>query len=57
MDLPSAAISLPAAYADRLRAGRPAVLGRVLDGRCLLDLRTVRPSADDDLYRAILAAR
>ncbi|AVP67736.1 L-seryl-tRNA(Sec) selenium transferase [Rhodococcus hoagii] len=57
VDLPSAAVSLPAAYADLLRAGRPAVLGRVLDGRCLLDLRTVRPSADDDLYRAILAAR
>lgn len=57
VDLPSAAISLPAACADRLRTGRPAVLGRVLDGRCLLDLRSVRPSADDELQRAILAAQ
>lgn len=57
VDLPSTAISLPASYAGRLRAGRPAVLGRLLGGRCLLDLRTVPDSADDYLQRAILAAR
>ena len=39
--LPSAAVSLPAPYADRLRTGDPAVVGRVERGRCLLDLRCV----------------
>lgn len=44
--LPSAAVSLPEAYAARLRSGRPPVVGRVENGRCLLDLRTVDPAAD-----------
>ena len=34
-------MSLPAAYAGRLRTGDPAVVGRVERGRCLLDLRCV----------------
>jgi len=34
-------VSLPAAYAGRLRTGDPAVVGRVERGRCLLDLRCV----------------
>ena len=54
--LPSAAVSLPAAYAGWLRCGDPAVLGRVEDGRCLLDLRAVPPALDDRLRAAILAA-
>src|SRR5690606_9189178 len=45
--LPSAAVSVPAAYAARLRRGIPAVMGRVEDGRCLLDLRSVPPEGDD----------
>jgi L-seryl-tRNA(Ser) seleniumtransferase len=48
VSLPSAAISLPASYATVLRHGRPPVVGRVENDRCLLDLRTVAP-ADDDL--------
>jgi L-seryl-tRNA(Ser) seleniumtransferase len=54
--LPSAAVSLPAAYADRLRTGDPAVLGRVERGRCLLDLRAVEETDDAALRRAVLAA-
>jgi L-seryl-tRNA(Ser) seleniumtransferase len=53
--LPSAAVALPEAYAAALRAGRPAVLGRVEDGRCLLDLRALPPEADDALRAAVLA--
>jgi L-seryl-tRNA(Ser) seleniumtransferase len=39
-----------------LRAGDPAVLGRVEKGRCLLDLRAVPPDADDALHGAVLVA-
>ncbi|QEM45134.1 L-seryl-tRNA(Sec) selenium transferase [Mycolicibacterium grossiae] len=53
--LPSAAVSLPEHYAAALRTGTPAVVGRIEDGRCLLDLRTVAPEDDDDLLRAVLA--
>jgi L-seryl-tRNA(Ser) seleniumtransferase len=37
-----------------LRLGNPPVVGRVEDGRCLLDLRTVDPTADDVLVNAVL---
>lgn len=53
--LPSAAVSLPEHYAAALRTGTPAVVGRIEDGRCLLDLRTVAPEDDDALLRAVLA--
>jgi L-seryl-tRNA(Ser) seleniumtransferase len=53
--LPSAAVSLPEAYAAALRAGDPAVLGRVAGGRCLLDLRAVEETDDRALQRAVLA--
>jgi len=54
--LPSAGLSVPAGYADRLRAGRPPVVGRTEDGRCLLDLRTVPEDEDDVLVAAVRAA-
>jgi L-seryl-tRNA(Ser) seleniumtransferase len=48
--LPSVALSLrlirPDAVHRRLRAGNPALIGRVRDGRVLLDLRTVLPEED-----------
>jgi L-seryl-tRNA(Ser) seleniumtransferase len=56
VDLPSAAVSLPGAYASRLRDGRPPVVGRLEDTRCLLDLRTVPADADGALYDAVAAA-
>jgi len=54
--LPSAALSLPPTLAGPLRTGEPPVVGRVEDGRCLLDLRTVAPSEDEALLAAVLAA-
>ena len=55
--LPSAAVSLPESYAASLRAGDPPVVGRVADGRCLLDLRCVPTSDDEVLVRAVLRLR
>ena len=47
--LPSAAVSLPEPCAQPLRTGTPAVVGRLENGRCLLDLRTVAPEDDEAL--------
>jgi L-seryl-tRNA(Ser) seleniumtransferase len=55
--LPGWAVSLPERYADRLRAGVPAVVGRVEHGRCLLDLRCVPADQDTALLEAVLACR
>ncbi|OBK90783.1 L-seryl-tRNA(Sec) selenium transferase [Mycolicibacter sinensis] len=52
--LPGWAVRLPEATAAALRAGEPAVLPRVHDGACLLDLRCV-PEADDE--RLLAAVR
>jgi L-seryl-tRNA(Ser) seleniumtransferase len=61
--LPSAAVSLPAGLAPRLRAGQavrrgtaPAVVGRIEDGRLLLDLRAVPAAEDEPLTSAVIAA-
>ncbi|MDQ6746673.1 MAG: L-seryl-tRNA(Sec) selenium transferase [Candidatus Dormibacteraeota bacterium] len=42
--------------ARRLRTGEPAVVGRVAEGRVVLDPRTVPPALDDALLRAVRAA-
>ena len=55
VELPSAAVSLPESYAAPLRTGTPAVVGRLENGRCLLDLRTVALEDDDALAAAVLA--
>ncbi|MFZ5871333.1 MAG: L-seryl-tRNA(Sec) selenium transferase [Actinomycetota bacterium] len=55
VELASAAVSLPAGLADALRGHRPAVVGRVEHGRCLLDLRSVPPAQDDVVLAAVLA--
>jgi L-seryl-tRNA(Ser) seleniumtransferase len=47
---------VPADLAERLRAGRPAVAGRVEQGRCLLDLRCVPADDDAALVAALRAA-
>jgi L-seryl-tRNA(Ser) seleniumtransferase len=63
LGLPSAAVSLPVGLAAELRAGAavrrgalPAVVGRIEDGRLLLDLRAVAPADDELLVAAVLAA-
>jgi L-seryl-tRNA(Ser) seleniumtransferase len=55
--LPSAALSLPEPYAAALRAGTPAVLGRLEGGRCLLDLRALAPADDETLAESVRAAQ
>jgi len=55
--LPSAALSLPESYASALRAGTPAVLGRLEGGRCLLDLRALTPGDDETLAECVRAAQ
>ncbi len=55
--LPGWAVALPAAYAAALRAGRPAVIARVVRDRCLVDLRCVPPEQDAVVAAAIRAAR
>jgi L-seryl-tRNA(Ser) seleniumtransferase len=58
--LPSWGVALdrpsPQKVLARLRAGRPAVIGRVVDDAVVLDLRTVEPADDDRLAEAIRAA-
>jgi L-seryl-tRNA(Ser) seleniumtransferase len=54
--LPSAAVALPERFAAALRAGDPAVLGRLEGGRCLLDLRALDPADDAALAAAVTAA-
>jgi L-seryl-tRNA(Ser) seleniumtransferase len=61
-DVPSVAVALDPAGGDadalaaRLRAGEPAVVGRVHEGRLLLDVRTVRDEEVEELAAAVRAA-
>jgi L-seryl-tRNA(Ser) seleniumtransferase len=52
--LPSAAVSLPAAFAEPLRLGSRPVVGRVEGERTVLDLRSVLPRDDEALGAAVL---
>ncbi len=47
------AVASPDAAAARLRAGDPAVVARIADGKLLLDPRTVLPDEDDALLDAL----
>ncbi|GLW89777.1 L-seryl-tRNA(Sec) selenium transferase [Actinokineospora globicatena] len=55
VELPSAAVSLPDSYAQPLRVGMTPVVGRIEQGRCLLDLRSVMESDDDAILNAVLS--
>ncbi|PZF92800.1 L-seryl-tRNA(Sec) selenium transferase [Micromonospora endophytica] len=55
VELDSWALSLPERYAAALRTGDPPVLGRVVRGRTLLDLRCVPEHADARVRAAVLA--
>jgi L-seryl-tRNA(Ser) seleniumtransferase len=58
--LPTFALALPPgapdAVAARLRAADPPVVGRIEDGRVLLDPRTVLPGEDEAVVRAVRGA-
>ncbi|MDF2978119.1 MAG: L-seryl-tRNA(Sec) selenium transferase [Actinomycetospora sp.] len=56
VELPSAGVALPATAAEALRAGADPVVARVEQGRCVVDLRSVPPEADDRLADAIVRA-
>ncbi len=56
VELPSAAVAVPAALAGPLRAGDPPVVGRVVSGRLLLDLVAVPVAADEQLVEAVRTA-
>ena len=55
LTLPGWAVALPAPFAAPLRLGDPSVVGRIESSRCLLDLRCLPPSADDQLVNAVRA--
>jgi L-seryl-tRNA(Ser) seleniumtransferase len=54
--LPGWAVRLPEAAAPLLRAGTPAVVPRVHDGACLVDLRCVPEDQDETLAAAVRSA-
>ncbi|MEU8183611.1 L-seryl-tRNA(Sec) selenium transferase [Micromonospora sp. NPDC049044] len=54
VELDSWALSLPERYAGPLRTSEQPVLGRVVRGRLLLDLRCVPEEADDAVRAAVL---
>jgi L-seryl-tRNA(Ser) seleniumtransferase len=61
--LASAAVSLPESLAEPLRAGdlvrsggQPAVVGRLTEGRLLIDLYAIDPAEDDVIAAAVVAA-
>jgi len=54
--LPGWAVRLPEEAAEALRTGDLAVLARVHDGACLLDLRCIAPADDERLAAAVRAA-
>ncbi|SMX79601.1 L-seryl-tRNA(Sec) selenium transferase [Brevibacterium sp. Mu109] len=54
VDLPGWALAVPEAAAAPLRTGTPAIVGRVHEGRCLIDLRCVPEDRDGDIATAIV---
>ncbi|HEX2905083.1 MAG TPA: L-seryl-tRNA(Sec) selenium transferase [Jatrophihabitans sp.] len=51
------AVSVEERLAEALRTGEPVVVGRISNGRCLLDPRCIEPADDDALIAAVRAAR
>lgn len=51
------AVELPEAFAEPLRRGDPAIVARVHQGRCLVDLRCVPESEDNRIAAAIKRVR
>ncbi len=56
VELPSAAVALPAGLAEPLRLGDPPVVGHVGGGRLLLDLIAVSPGDDPLIVAAVRVA-
>jgi L-seryl-tRNA(Ser) seleniumtransferase len=60
VELPSSAVEITNTSADRLaralREGDPPVVGRIVDDRLLLDVRTVLPGQEAELLRRVCEA-
>jgi L-seryl-tRNA(Ser) seleniumtransferase len=56
VELPSAAVRLPAELAQPLRLGDTPTVGYLDDGRLVLDLIAIDPSDDEALVEAVRAA-
>ncbi len=56
VELASAGVVVPEHLAAALRLGDPAVVGRSMGGRLVLDLISVEPDDDEVLRRAVIAA-
>ncbi len=56
IDIPSAAVALPAVFAEPLRGGEPPVVGHVLRGQLLLDLIAVQAGEDGVVAKAVQRA-
>jgi L-seryl-tRNA(Ser) seleniumtransferase len=57
LELPGPAVAIDAALAEALRAGDPPVIGRISEGRLLLDVRTLTDDEADMAASAVRAAR
>jgi L-seryl-tRNA(Ser) seleniumtransferase len=57
LELPGPAVAIDVALAEALRAGDPPVIGRISDGRLLLDVRTLTDDEADLAAAAVRAAR
>jgi L-seryl-tRNA(Ser) seleniumtransferase len=59
-EIPSSAVVLEGnagELEEKLRHAEPPVIGRIADGKLLLDLRSVLPREDAALCRAVLKSR
>jgi L-seryl-tRNA(Ser) seleniumtransferase len=57
LELPGPAVAIDVALAQPLRAGDPSLVGRIADGRLLLDVRTLTDEEADQAAAAVRAAR
>ena len=57
LELPGPAVAIDVALAQPLRAGDPPLVGRIADGRLLLDVRTLTDEEADQAAAAVRAAR
>jgi L-seryl-tRNA(Ser) seleniumtransferase len=57
LELPGPAVAIDVALAQPLRAGDPPLVGRIADGRLLLDVRTLTDEEADHAAAAVRAAR
>ena len=57
LELPGPAVAIDVALAEPLRTGDPPLVGRIADGRLLLDVRTLTDEEADQAAAAVRAAR